>query len=257
MADDRDWGGSDYSRLYHSTMRDPKFVKVYQDDRAWALYTRLLMSADAAWPTPSILPRAAGKYAVGVLVSAGLIQLTGDIVTIPALAKERAHRYGGGKGRPRFPSDKPPTPEPNRSEVGAESEPSGVSSEVVRNEPESHVRGRNSASTSDSLLSSETEDRARDDEPEWPVLSYLASVGAYVQPTGNGYHRDLIALVERQGAIPVLSTMKRLHASGQKTARQLIYGATNALEPIQSGKAGPAPKGHHGNAEEARRAFGE
>jgi hypothetical protein len=254
MPDDRDWSESDYSRLYHSILSDPKFATVYPDDRAWALYTRLLMAADAAWPTPTSIPRSAPRAAIRVLVEAGVIELANDLVTITALAKERAHRYGKGKGRLRYPSDKPPDPEPIRSGVGAESESSGEESEVTRNHSEAPAGAQDSSSLSDSFSPSKT-DRARDDEPEWPVLSYLASVKAFIRADGNGYHRELIALVERRGAVAVVTAMRARYAAGDRSARQLLYGAANALEPIASGKATPARKGHQVSDEEADRAF--
>jgi DNA-binding transcriptional ArsR family regulator len=71
-----------------------------------------------------------------------------------------------------------------------------------------------------------------DDEPERDVLAYLASVGATVQPNGNGFHRRLIRLVDRRGADAVLGAMRRLHAADPTLSdRQLIFGAEDALEP--------------------------
>ena len=250
MTDDRDWSGSDYSRLYHSILDDPKFATVYPDDRAWALYTRLLMAADAAWPTRVALPRSAGKYAIRILVEAGVITIAGDLVTIPALSKERVHRYGKGKGRPRYPSDKAPAPEPNRSEVGAEPESS-------RNVSEAHAGARVSpspegVSTSVSLR----QERARDADPEWPVLSYLASIGAAVDPNGNGIHRKVIDLVRRRGVPAVMAALEESYRNDPKASgRQLVFGAENSLDRPLAKAAGH--KGHHGNMEEVNRAFGD
>lgn len=95
---------------------------------------------------------------------------------------------------------------------------------------------------------------ARDDEPEWPVLSWLASVGATVQPTGNGYHVEVVKLVERQGAVKVLAAMRARHAAGDRSSRQLIYGAANDLEPIARPSKSTS-KGIGPSAEEAERAF--
>lgn len=246
MPDDRDWSGSDYSRLYHSILDDPKFATVYPDDRAWALYTRLLMAADAAWPTRVAMPRSAGKYAIRILVEAEVITLAGDLVTIPALSKERAHRYGKGKGRPRYPSDETPTPESNRSEVGE-------TSDSVRNVSEAHARACVSPSSSSSLSDSQKHDRASDD-PEWPVLSYLASIGAAVDPNGNGIHRKVIDLVRRRGVSAVMATLEESHRNDPKASgRQLVFGAENALDRPLAKAAGH--KGHHGNLEEVNRAF--
>lgn len=95
---------------------------------------------------------------------------------------------------------------------------------------------------------------ARDDEPEWPVLSWLATVNATIQPNGNGYHRELVQLVDRRGAVAVVAAMKVRYAAGDRSARQLLYGAANDLEPISR----PAPskaKGLGPAKEEAERAF--
>lgn len=249
MPDERDWSESDYSRLYHSILADPKFATVYPDDRAWALYTRLLMAADAAWPTRVALPRSAGKYAIGVLLEAGVIALTGDLVTIPALAKERAHRYGKkGTGRLRYPSDSPPKPEPDRSDVGEDSESPVDDSESVGG-PRAHVR---SPSPSDSISDSMKQDRARDD-PEWPVLSYLASVGAAVDPNGNGIHRKVIDLVRRRGAPAVMAALEESHRNDPKASgRQLVFGAENSLDrPLAKASSG----GHTRTAQEVEDAF--
>lgn len=244
MPDDRDWAESDYSRLYHSVLTDPKFADIYADDRAWATYTRLLMASDASYPSPAPLPRSAGKYAIEKLTTAGVIVVSAGHYTIPALVKERSVRYGSGRGRPRYPSDKTPPPEPNRSEAGEEPE-SG------RSTSEPRAGGRVSASPSDSL--SDSVDRTARDEPEWPVLSWLASVNATVQPTGNGYHVEVVKLVGRQGAVKVLAAMKSRHAAGDRSARQLIYGAANDLEPIA--RQSKPSKGLGPTAEEANRAF--
>jgi len=250
MDDDRDWSGSDYSRLYHSILSDPKFATVYPDDRAWALYTRLLMAADAAWPTRVSLPRSAGRYAVRLLVEAGVIALTGDLVTIPALSKERAHRYGKGKGRVRYPSDKPPAPGPSRSEVGAESESD-------RSDPEPHAGAGTSPSPYTSFSDSGKEDRARDDdEPEWPVLSYLASVGAAVDPNGNGIHRKVVDLVRRRGAPAVLAALEESHRNDPKASgRQLVFGAENSLDRPLAKASGSSSGGHTRTAKEVEDAF--
>lgn len=94
---------------------------------------------------------------------------------------------------------------------------------------------------------------AHEDE-EFPALAYLASVGATVQPTGNGYHRELVTLVARQGSDRVIEAMRARHATGDKSARQLIYGAANDLEPI-GGRNGTTAKGHTRTAQEAIDAF--
>lgn len=93
------------------------------------------------------------------------------------------------------------------------------------------------------------------DDPEWPVMSWLASVNATIQPNGNGYHRELVQLVSRQGAVKVLAAMKTRHAAGERSSRQLLYGAANDLEPIGGRNTPKSSKGLGPTAEEANRAF--
>lgn len=92
------------------------------------------------------------------------------------------------------------------------------------------------------------------DDPEWPVVSWLASVNAVITPNGNGYHRELVQLVERRGAVAVLSAMKIRYSAGDRSARQLLYGAANDLEPIARTIA-PKTKGSGPSTEEAESAF--
>lgn len=255
MADTRDWSESDYSRLYHSILRDPKFATIYPDDRAWALYTRLLMASDAGWPSPVHLPRSASRYAVAKLVEAGVIVLIGDLCTIPALVKERAHRYGKGKGRPRYPSDGAPAPEPVRSSSESGRSNAVEEPESGRSDPEAHARGRVSPSPSISPSDSEVEDRARDDEPERPALARLAGWGAHVEPNGNGIHRKLIDLVRRRGIVAALRALEDAHtADPSASGRQLVFAAEDALD--RSPKPSAKSKGLGPNAEEVERAFG-
>lgn len=245
MPDDRDWSGSEYSRLYHSVLSDPKFATVYPDDRAWALYTRLLMSSDAAWPTPVAMPRSAARAAIRILVEAGVIEVVNDLVRIPALVKERAHRYGNGKGRLRYPSDR----SPDRSEGGAESED---------DRSESEPRGRASVSPSSlsSISSSESEDRARDAEPERPALVYLASIGATVAADGNGIHRKVIDLVRRRGLPAVMAALEESHRNDPKASgRQLVFGAENLLDRPLAKAAGHKPAVSGVDSEDVERAF--
>lgn len=91
-------------------------------------------------------------------------------------------------------------------------------------------------------------------EDETVVLAWLAKVGATVQPDGNGYHRELVRFIARQGASAVLEAMKARYAAGDRSARQLIYGAQNDLEQIHR-PSGKSTKGMTGNAKEAERAF--
>lgn len=93
-----------YVRVYSSIIDDPRFERVYPDDRALATWLRLLIEADAMYPAPAPLPRRAG--ALRLLVEVGIVELVGsDHYRIHGLVSERSGRYAGGRGRSRFPSD--------------------------------------------------------------------------------------------------------------------------------------------------------
>jgi hypothetical protein len=82
-----------YSRVYWSVMDDERFADVYGDDGAFALWVRLLMTADALWPAAAPLPRGAKPRALGKLVDAGIVDLLpGDRYRIHGLDSERERR---------------------------------------------------------------------------------------------------------------------------------------------------------------------
>ena len=83
--------GSPYSRVYHSIVDDPMFERVYGDDKALATWLRMLLVADAMYPTSAPMP-SKGR-AVRLLVEVGLvIELPGNRYTIRGLASERDMR---------------------------------------------------------------------------------------------------------------------------------------------------------------------
>lgn len=102
-----------YSRVYWSVADDPKFVGIYDDDAAFALWVRLLMTADALWPAPAPLPRSARVRPLTKLVDAGLIDLlTGDRYRVHGLDAERQRRATAAYRGPRR--------DPNGSQSGTQ-----------------------------------------------------------------------------------------------------------------------------------------
>ena len=103
-----------YSRVYWSVADDPKFAGIYDDDPAFALWTRLLMAADALWPAPAPLPRRARPRPLSKLVDAGLVDLMpGDRYRIHGLDAERGRRGAAARRDPdRTQTD--PKPDPDR-----------------------------------------------------------------------------------------------------------------------------------------------
>ncbi len=70
-----------------------------------------------------------------------------------------------------------------------------------------------------------------DDQPEFPVLQWLAAHGCYVAP-GNGYHRNLITGVERHGAEAVIGAMDRIARAGTRNGdtKGFVFQAIDMLD---------------------------
>ena len=65
-----------YVRVYYRIIDDPRFEFVYDDDAALALWLRLLLIADAAWPASATLPVTARVRPLRRLTDAGLVTVT-------------------------------------------------------------------------------------------------------------------------------------------------------------------------------------
>jgi hypothetical protein len=89
-----------YSRIYWSVMDDPKFENVYADDAAFALWVRLLMTADALWPAAAPLPRGVKPKPLARLVEAGIVDLVSSHrYRIHGLDAERERRKSAATTR--------------------------------------------------------------------------------------------------------------------------------------------------------------
>ena len=100
----RDWADAEYSRIYHTVIDDPKFAEVFDDDRRWAAYTRLLMAAESSYPAPVPLPRWLADDVLEHLVSVRILELVrGSSYRVVGLKAERegrsSGRAAGGKAR--------------------------------------------------------------------------------------------------------------------------------------------------------------
>ncbi len=92
----QEWAAADYSRLYHTLLDDPKFATVYDDDRRWAWYTRLLIAADSAYPAPAPLPRGLPDDVLATFTELEvLVVLRGSHYRVKALQSEREGRKTG------------------------------------------------------------------------------------------------------------------------------------------------------------------
>lgn len=82
-----------YSRLYWRVKADERFEHVYSCDVCWAAYTRLLMDAEASYPSPASIPRHLKAHARTQLLDAGIIELRPhECFVVHGLQKERERR---------------------------------------------------------------------------------------------------------------------------------------------------------------------
>lgn len=84
----RDWADALSVRIYQSVVTDEKFVGVYDDDRNWAWYVRLLLQAKAVYPAPAFLPAALPRSVKKALIEKGVLLVTNGHYTVSGLAKE-------------------------------------------------------------------------------------------------------------------------------------------------------------------------
>jgi hypothetical protein len=83
-----------YIRVYHAAIDDPKFVGIWDNDARLALWVRLLVAADLAWPQSAALPRSAKVSALTALVDCGLVDMVGrDQFRIHGMDSERRDRH--------------------------------------------------------------------------------------------------------------------------------------------------------------------
>jgi hypothetical protein len=90
--------GGEYIRVYLGIPDDPRFATIYGDDHRLATWLRLLMGADAVWPSTPAIPRSVGEDALAALVDAGLVELLPhDHYRIHGLDAERERRSAQGR----------------------------------------------------------------------------------------------------------------------------------------------------------------
>jgi hypothetical protein len=87
-----------YSRLYWRVKADQRFEHAYSCDPCWAAYTRLLIEAEASYPSPASLPRSLRAHAKAQLAADGIIELQPhDCYTVHGLANERERRSSSAR----------------------------------------------------------------------------------------------------------------------------------------------------------------
>jgi hypothetical protein len=105
-----------------------------------------------------------------------------------------------------------------------------VTEPVVERDPPSLVEDVKDVKAKDSLKG--VLPAGMDDEPEAPLIQWLAQHKCYVIP-GNGYHRQLITGVERLGVQPILTMFDKLSRAGVEDGdtKGFVFGALDALKP--------------------------
>jgi hypothetical protein len=94
VSADRSWADSEYSRIYHAIVK--RMGADYDDDAFVGSWTKLLLSADALYPTPTPLPRWLSDEMLERLLRSGLVRRVGaGGYAMAGLDKERASRDGG------------------------------------------------------------------------------------------------------------------------------------------------------------------
>jgi len=85
-----------YSRVYHEIVDDPRFERVYGNDKALATWLRMLLIADAMYPASA--PMTSRNPTVRLLIDSGLIEeRPGNRYVIHGLQGERERRSAIGR----------------------------------------------------------------------------------------------------------------------------------------------------------------
>ena len=85
-----------YARLYHSLVEDPMFERVYENDHALATWVRMLLLADAMYPTSAPMPHR--NPSVRLLIEVGLVvEKPANRYSVRGLKAERERRSDIGR----------------------------------------------------------------------------------------------------------------------------------------------------------------
>jgi hypothetical protein len=85
-----------YARVYHGIVDDPRFDRVYHNDAALATWLRMLLVADAMYPTSAPMPRR--NPTVSLLIDSGLVEeRPGHRYVIHGLEAERERRSASAR----------------------------------------------------------------------------------------------------------------------------------------------------------------
>jgi hypothetical protein len=227
-----------YVRVYYRVVDDPKFADVFDHDGRLATWLRLLLLADATYPAPAPIPFGISRAAFGHLVSVQLVDLEpGNRFRIHGMDAER-----GARSRKAADAAAKRWQSVSNADASEPASQPDMHSAPLRSEPIHSEPNRSPAPA--------------DDGSEYPVLAWLSQQGVTIPPTGNGFHRRVVVLVERYGPEKVRQAMAGAMAAGAKGDRSIVFGAENLLDPPPTGKAAPQGKGFNPSSSEAWDAFG-
>ena len=220
-----------YVRIYFEARDDERFAHAYECDTCWAAYSRLLMDAEAAYPTAASLPVSLKRHAKTHLVDSGIIKLRPhDCFVVHGLAAERVRRsHQGAAGAAARWGPPAPVPDNERNANALPTLPASGENAML-------------AETSRDATRHDTPSRAKTsttrDEPEAEVEQHLASWGVYGIPLGTKLRIRLAGLVEDHGGPAVLAACERIHATQPTTrdAGAYVWAAVDALEAKPNGR---------------------
>lgn len=117
-----------YARVYHEIVDDPKFERVYGNDKALAAWLRMLLIADAMYPTSAPMPPR--NPTVRLLIDCGLVvEKPGNRYAIKGLEAERERRSAIGRNAAavRYQSERTASAVPRRDEQSKDKTSNGAS----------------------------------------------------------------------------------------------------------------------------------
>lgn len=95
MTDDRRRGRV-FARIYYEEFIE-EFPRIYEDDRLFATWTRLLIGAEKAWPNDPEIPRRVRPATLAYLIEQGVLRVSGYHYHLLGFQKDRRRRADGGK----------------------------------------------------------------------------------------------------------------------------------------------------------------
>ena len=211
-----------YSRVYWRIAEDPRFAAIYPDERHLGTWLRLLVLADAMYPTAAPVPATARKASVKALVDCGLIELIpGGLYRVHGLASERERRSRAGA-----------EPDPDRNPQGTAKEPHRTAAEPAR----TLARAGVAETRQDEQRQDEHEQAAaRDGLPNLDkdaIRGLEDRTGRPWSLAGDKQLGEYDRLIADHGLVTVLGAFDAISDGKTLTARQLVWPAMKLLEPM-------------------------